>query len=199
MFHYLVFFGAFLQFLGGLAYIRGTLRGETKPNRVTWFLWTVAPFIGTAAALTDGVRWAILPVFMAGFVPMLVFISSFVNKKAYWKLGVFDYACGASSVLALALWVITQQPVVAVLFAIIADGLAALPTLAKSWGHPETESPWVYAATLLSSFTSFFAIQIWIFSEYAFPLYLIFINSAVLFTIYRSRLMPRGFQRQSIN
>jgi len=191
MFLYLVFFGATLQFLGGLAYIKGTLRGETKPNRVTWFLWAVAPFIGTAAALSDGVGWAILPVFMAGFVPMLVFISSFVNKNAYWKLGRFDYTCGAFSVLALILWVITQQPIVAILFAIIADGFAALPTLVKSWSYPETESPWVYAATVFSSFAGLLVIQIWIFSEYAFPLYLIVINLVILLSIYRSKIIPK--------
>ncbi|MBI2452851.1 MAG: hypothetical protein HYV55_01300, partial [Parcubacteria group bacterium] len=95
MFQYLVFVGAFVQLLGGAVYIKDTIWGQTKPNRVTWFLWMLAPYIGTAAAIADGVSWAILPVFMAGFIPMCTLLASFVNKKAYWKLGTFDYACGA--------------------------------------------------------------------------------------------------------
>src|SRR3989344_2835933 len=97
MFQYAVFVGAAVQFLGGVAYIKDTLRGKTKPNRVTWFLWMLAPYIGTAAAIGGGVSWAILPVFMAGFIPMLVLFASFLNKNAYWKLGSFDYLCGAFS------------------------------------------------------------------------------------------------------
>jgi hypothetical protein len=49
--------------------------------------------IATGAALSDGVRRAVLPVFISGFGPFLIFVSSFVNKKAYWKLEKSDYIC----------------------------------------------------------------------------------------------------------
>ena len=192
MFQYLVFLGAFVQLLGGAVYIKNTIWGETKPNRVTWFLWMLAPYIGTAAAIADGVSWAVLPVFMTGFVPMLILLASFVNKKAYWKLGTFDYVCGASAVLALVLWFITAQPVVGVIFAIIADGMAALPTIVKAWGHPETETGAAYATALFGAATTFFAVQTWAFSEYAFSLYLVFITSVILFVMYRKRLIPKA-------
>ena len=190
MFPQAVFVGAAAQFIGGVAYIKDTLWGETKPNRVTWFLWTLAPFIGTAAALSDGVGWAVLPVFMAGFVPMCVLLASFINKNAYWKLGIFDYACGGVSILALVLWYITNEPVIAVIFAATADGLAALPTLAKAWSYPETETSAVYATALFGALTSFLAIQMWTASEYIFPAYLVFIDSAILLAIYRKKFIP---------
>ena len=190
MFPQAVFIGAFIQFLGGIVYIKDTLWEETKPNQVTWFLWMLAPSIGTAAALADGVSWAVLPVFMAGFVPMCVLFASFVNKNAYWKLGAFDYTCGSVSVLALVLWYITKEPVVAIIFAATADGLAALPTLSKAWSYPETETGAVYAAALFGALTSFLAIQMWTPSEYIFPAYLVFIDSAILFVIYRKKLIP---------
>jgi len=190
MFPQAVFVGAFAQLIGGAAYIKDTLWGETKPNRVTWFLWMLAPYIGTAAAIFDGVSWAVLPVFMAGFVPMCVLFVSFINKNAYWKLGAFDYTCGLVSVLALVLWYITKEPVVAVIFAATADGLAALPTLSKAWSYPETETGAVYAATLFGALTSFLAIQMWAPSEYIFSAYLVFINSAILIAIYRKKFIP---------
>lgn len=83
-------------------YIGNTvISGKTKPNRVTWLMWAIAPLVAAVAAYVDGVRWAVLPVFMAGFAPFLVFLSSYVNPKSYWELGVFDYGCGGLSVLAL--------------------------------------------------------------------------------------------------
>lgn len=185
---YLVFIGTAIQFFGGAVYVRETLRGRVKPNRVTFLLWAVAPLIATTAAVIDGVSWAILPTFMAGFVPLLILIASFVNKEAYWKLGAFDYVCGAFSVLTLALWLITQDAILAVLFAILADGLAGTATLVKAWHHPETETGWPYATTIIAAFLSFFAVQAWGFTEYAFSVYLIAISTAILIAIYRHQL-----------
>lgn len=188
MLQYFVFVGAAASLFGVSFYIRDTLRGDTKPNSVTWFMWAVAPLIATAAALTDGVTWAALPVFMSGFAPLLVFICSFVNKNAYWKLGTLDYFCGGLSLLALVLWGITKEPAVAITFAIGSDGLAAFPTLVKSWKYPETESGIVYSTGLFNILTSFFAIRRWAFSEYAFPIYLVIAHLLLLFAVYRRKL-----------
>ncbi len=185
---YLVLIGAGVQFLGGLSYVKATARGETKPNRMSWLMWAIAPFIGTAAALSDGVTWAALPVFMVGFMPLFVLIASFKNKDAYWKLETFDYFCGACSVLALILWRVTHQPDIAIIFAILSDTFAAVPTLIKSWHHPDTESGEIYAAGLFGALTSFAAIHTWTFSSYAFPIYLVFINSSLTFAVYHRAL-----------
>lgn len=183
----LVLFGAVIGLLGASFYIKDTLAGKTKPNRVTWLLWSIAPLIGTAAALADGVRWAVLPVFIAGFAPFLVFLASFANSKAYWKLSPFDYWCGFFSLFALILWWLSKEPAIAILLAIISDGLAALPTIIKSWHHPHTESSIVFSTGLINSFTSFTVITAWTFSEYAFPAYLVGMNALLLFAIYRKK------------
>ncbi len=187
MFQYLVIVGAIVQLLGIWSYIKATLYGETKPNRITWLMWSIAPLIATFAALAAGITWAVLPVFMSGFGPLLVFLASFVNKNAYWKLEIFDYICGALSVLAILLWWITNQPAVAILFAIASDASAALPTLIKAWKHPETETVDAYTTGIFNSLTSFAAIKLWTFSAYAFPIYLVVINSTITFAVLRHK------------
>lgn len=182
---YIVFIGVIVQLYGVFVYGKETLAGRTKPNRVSWFLWSVAPLIATAAALADGVRLAVLPVFMSGFAPLLIFILSFFNKQSYWKLGFFDYLCGASSVLALVLWAITNQPIVAIVFAVLADGFAAMPTLYKAWKFPETESVEAYSTGVINAGTSFFAISTWTLSSLAFPIYLLFINMLLTIVVGR--------------
>lgn len=176
MLQYLVIIGAIIQLAGIATYIKETLKGNTKPNRVTWFLWSFAPMIATFAALSDGVRWSVLPVFMSGFGPFLVFLASFINKNSYWKLEKFDYICGICSILALILWGITKEPSIAILFAIASDGFAAVPTIIKSWKYPETETVTPYITGLLNSSTSFAVITVWNFSSVAFPVYLVIIN-----------------------
>ena len=110
MLQYIVLIGASVSLVGGLTYIKNTLHGETKPNKITWLLWSAAPLIAAAAAWLNGVRWAILPVFMAGFIPLLIFIISFINPKSYWELKRFDYICGTCSILALIVWWIIKEP-----------------------------------------------------------------------------------------
>ncbi len=191
MLKYIVLLGAFVSLMGIISYVKGTIKGNTKPNRVTWLMWSIAPLIATFAAFSTGVTWAVLPVFMSGFGPLLVFISSFVNKNAYWKLEKFDYFCGFFSLLALILWFITKQPLIAIIFAIVSDFFAAIPTLIKSAKYPETESVSPYTTGLFSAITSFFAIKIWLFPEYGFASYLVLINIALITSVYWQKIKIR--------
>jgi hypothetical protein len=188
---YLVFVGAAVQLVGVISYIKETLKGNTKPNKVTWLLWSVAPLIATFAAISSGVKWSVLPVFMSGFGPLLVLLASFVNKNSYWKLEKFDYLCGLCSVLALVLWGITKEPAIAIIFAIASDAFAAVPTLIKSWKFPETETIDAYTTGLFNSLTSFAAIKMWSFAEVAFPVYLVIVNSSLIFSVLRKRIIRK--------
>ena len=188
MLEYLVFVAAFATLLATYVYIRSMFKGGAKPNRVSWLMWFIAPFIATAAAVSNGVRWAVLPVFMSGFSPFLIFTASFATKKASWKLASFDYVCGKLSGMALVLWYLFKNPNVAIAFAIASDGLAAIPTLTKAWNHPETESAWPFIVGVFNASTSFAAVTMWAFSEYAFPAYLIVINIMLFFSVYNKKL-----------
>lgn len=187
MFEYLVFVAAFGSLLAAFAYIRSMFKGQTKPNRVTWFMWSIAPFIATAAAVSNGVGWAVMPVFMSGVSPFLVFTASFFNKKAYWKLSSFDYLCGTLSGLALVIWFVTKDPNLAIIFAIVSDAVAAVPTLIKAWHNPETESAWPFIVGVFSPMTSFIVATNWAFSELAFPTYLIVINIILVFPLHKKK------------
>lgn len=187
MLQYLVLLGAIVNIAGSFLYIKETFEGKTKPNKMTWIMWSIAPFIATAAALSNGIRWAALPVFISGFVPFLIFLGSLASKKAYWKLERFDYICGLFSALALILWAITKHAEIAIVFAIISDASAGLPTLIKSWKYPDTETVEAYMAGLFSALTSFFALRVFNFSEIAFPIYLVLMCSALIIAGSRSK------------
>ena len=195
MLKYLVFLGAFAQLIGIYSYGREVIRGNAKPNRVTWLMWSIAPLIATAAGLASGVSLAVIPVFMSGFGPLIIVILSFANKKSYWKLETFDYLCGFFSLLALVLWGITKQPAIAIIFAIISDFIAAVPTLIKSWKHPEAEIATSYATGLINALTSFGAIKMWGFAELAFPIYLVIIDSSLTLAVIRKKIKFLNFKK----
>ncbi len=185
MLEYAVLIAAVASLFAAFAYIRSMFKGQTKPNRVTWIMWSIAPLIATAASLSSQVSWAVVPVFMSGLSPLLIFIASFLNKKAYWKTGVFDYVCGVLSGSALVFWYLTSDPNLAIAFAIVSDAAAAVPTLTKAWRRPETESIWPFVAGAFGPMTSFLAATTWAFSELAFPTYLILVNLLIFFATKR--------------
>lgn len=183
MLQYIVFLWAIVSLSWIVLYLKETIKGHTKPNRVSRLMWAIAPMIASWAALVEGAHRAVLPIFMSWFGPFLIFIASFFNKNAYWKLEKLDYICGISSWLALILWRITKEPMLATAFAIMADLLAAIPTLVKWWRHPETETVWAFVWWLFSASTSFFALKIFSFTELAFPIYLVCINILLISAI----------------
>ena len=189
MFKYVVFIGAGVQIVGIFFYIKETIRGNTRPNKVSWLIWAVAPIIATAAALSDGVTWATFPVFIAGLTALFVFFASFYNPRAYWKLESFDYICGICSFLALILWAITKAPLVAIIFSIASYAFAAVPTIIKSWKYPKSESIGTYAAGLFNSLTAFFALRTFGISELAFPIYLVLESTVLTIAVYRGRFL----------
>ncbi len=184
---YLVVLGAFVNLGGASIYVWDTLKGRSQPNRVSFFLWALAPMIAVVAALVQGVTWAVLPGFIAGFGPLLVLLASFRNKNAIWKLGPFDWACGALSLAALLLWLITKNPNIAILFAILSDGAACVPTLKKGWTHPESETIWLYVTGIFSATTGILVAKNMGFSEIAFPVYLLIIDLALAESILAGR------------
>lgn len=169
-----------LNLIGGFTYLIPTLRGAIKPNRVTWFIWALAPMIAFVAEIKQGVGLQSLMTFMVGFVPLIIFLASFVNKNAYWKIGRLDIACGALALVGIGLWGITRVGNLAILFSILADGLGAVPTVVKSYHAPETESYLVYLLAAISAVITLLTITAWNFEHYAFPAYILLIDLILL-------------------
>jgi hypothetical protein len=182
-----VILGGIFSVIGTAIYISEIIKGKVKPNGVTWLLWSIAPLIAFAAQINQGVGILALTTFMMGFGPIIILVVSFF-KHAIWKIELFDIICGCLSLLGLALWLITQVGNLAILFSIVADALAAVPTFRKSFVAPETEDYRTYLLGALSAAITLLAISNWTFAFYGFPLYILLINSVLVFII---RFMPK--------
>jgi len=167
-----VIVGAIIFFFGSIGYFLETISGKVKPNRVTWFMWSLAPFIAFFAQIKQGVGIQALLTFMIGFIPLMIFIASFVNKKSYWRLGKLDIFCGILSIIGLVLWQITKNGNLAILFSLISDFMAAMPTVIKSLKKPETENYMLFFTNSLFAGITLLTIKQWSFAVYSFPLYI---------------------------
>ena len=180
--------GSIAVAMGGLSYLMDTLKGKVKPNKVSFLMWSIAPLIAFTAQLKEGVGFFLaLITFVAGFEPLMIFIASFFNKSAEWKINRFDLMCGGVSILGLIIWQITKTGYIAIIFSILADGMASLPTIVKSFKHPETESAWPYFTTVISAVITLLAVKDYSIATIGFTVYLLavclVISSLVQFKI----------------
>lgn len=185
-----IILAAGINFLGAISYLISTIKGKTKPNRVTWLLWSIAPMLAFSAQIKQHVGLISLTTFIAGFNPMMILLASFINKKSEWKIGKLDITCGILSLLGLILWQVTKVPNLAIIFAIMADGLAATPTIVKSYTNPETENAIAYFTAGISSIIAILTIKTWRFENFSFPLYL-FSVTFILYVLIQFKIGKR--------
>jgi hypothetical protein len=187
--HSLVIISTLLMLWGGYSYFRDTVAGRTKPNRVSWFLWALAPLVSLGAAFSaDADIWASVRVLVGGVVPAVIFLGSFVNRKSYWQLTRFDWFCGGLSLTALLFWQLTSSPLIAVLLATAANTFASIPTFIKAWNFPETETRLIFINSFLSAVLIIPAIPVWNIANSAFQIGLMLTTGAVLVAVYRKAL-----------
>jgi hypothetical protein len=182
-----VIVGTLIAAAGTVAYLINTVKGKVKPNRVSFLLWSVVPFIAFFAQIQQGVGLEALMTFSTGFLPFTVFIASFVNKQAEWKLTLFDLICGILSLVGLALWMITKVGNVAIFFSIIADGLAAVPTIVKAFKYPDTELAWPWLATVIGVLLTLLTLSKFTFANSGFILYILALN-ILIYALVKFRL-----------
>ena len=186
--------GALIVLSGNAAYARDTVRGNTQPNRVSWSLWALAPMIAFAAQVVQGVGLNAVLTLAVGFGPLLVVAASFLDPKAYARVTPFDVGCGVLSLLALGAWAVTGRGNLAILLSILADFLAAIPTIRKAYSAPHTEHAVAFLSGVVGATITLLTIkpEDWGFASVAFPAYIALDSGLIAMLILAPRLGRRS-------
>ncbi len=187
---------AVLPLYGSARYCVAIWRREASPNSVTWFLWALAPLIAGLVGLAHGVGLAEVTTLSAALGALLVCASGVaVNPRgSIGRLSPGDLACGVLSLAALLAWWRTSDPRTAVALSLAADLLAGLPTLAKAYRDPRSESVDAYAAMTVAAVLTFVTLRHWSFVGAGFPLYLLLLNLTLTYLTRSGRLEPTRFR-----
>src|SRR3990167_9898627 len=119
-----VFVGIVINAIGLLSYFIDTIKGKIQRNKVSFALWSIAPIVAFFAQISQGVGIQSLMTLSVGLFPIIIFIGTFVNRKAYWKITKFDLSYGGLSLIGLLLWQITSVGNLAIFFSILEIGRA---------------------------------------------------------------------------
>lgn len=90
--------------------------------------------------------------------------------------------------MALVLWRITGDGMVALLFSIVADLLAALPTVLKSYQYPQTESAGTFWAGVIATIINLLTLSHFTFISASVSVYVLIINLVLAILISFPRL-----------
>lgn len=159
-----------VAFTAFVPYIISIFRKETKPNRATWFIWTIVNFMATASYYSSGASHTIWIPIIYATMPLFVFILSLkYGVGGYTK---FDLACLIISGISAILWLASGVPLTALIINLFIDLIGSLPTVKKIYHDPKSEdrSAWVLAT--VANLINLFAVEKWTFTIAIYPMYM---------------------------
>lgn len=163
-------------------YMRDILYGNTRPNVISWGIWTVLEVIAVFAQISAGASYSLIVLLAVTFNTALITILACVGY-GHREYGRTDFICFAFALAALALWYFTGSPTLAIVFTIIADVFAAVPTIVKSYRDPGSEHLPAWSLIAVGSVCGIFASSIFNIANLAYPVYLFLQQAAVVLAI----------------
>ncbi len=178
---YHVVFGI-LGILAGLAgfslYFRSILKGFTKPHPVTWFIFVLIDGTVFLAQLFNGGGVGALVTGLSTALNAVVFI--FALTRGEKQITKIDWVCLTLALGGIILWWLTSVALAGVLLASLADAIAKVPTIRKSYLRPNEESVTIWSFDLLKFGFSIPALTFVTLTTALFPVEILVTNSVVV-------------------
>ena len=121
---------------------------------------------------------------IALIVPVIYALGPLVIAILALKYGVlgfnrFDICCLLSAIIALILWIVTEDPLLALGLNMGVEFLGTLPTLRKVYYYPKSENLTAWILFLLGNALNLAGLPIWSFVVLSYPSYLFIMSSVV--------------------
>ncbi len=175
------YIAATLSIIMVIPYIRDILLHKTKPERASWFIWTVLGSIAFFSQLAKGATHSLWLTAGQTLGVLTVFLLSI--KYGEGNLSKRDWKSLALALVGLILWALTHDAIYALVITIFVDCIGVFLTVLKSYQDPgsETVSTWamsgtsgIFGALAVGSFNPVLLL---------YPTYIFLANYAVVITI----------------
>ncbi len=167
--------GGIIALLAVIPYVKDILKKTTRPNTVSWSIWALLLLISILAQINAGTSWSVI-LLVGDFIGTSTIVALCLVGYGYGKYSWIEWTCLILAILAVVSWQATQQPVLAIVFAIIADTMAATPTLVKAYRDPWSEHPTMWLIIALGALFSVLSTTIFNAANLLFPSYLLIVN-----------------------
>jgi len=168
--------------LGYGFYILSIFRGETKPSRTTWWIWSplaVTLYFSAEAAGAKETLWVARSEVIG--IITIALLSIRYGKK---QKEVGENFCILGSVVSLIVLWVFKRPDVALIAALTTDTFALWPTIQKTRKHPKEEDKFAWTLTQTGNFINLFAIRQMTFGEIVYPVWLFVLDGVLLWFLF---------------
>ena len=175
------YFSALLSIIAVFPYIYDILKGNTRPERASWFIWTA---LGSIAFFSQLEKGATNSLWMVGTSTLCVLAVSLLSLKlgtgGFTKRDKVSLLIAAFGIL---LWFFTKEAAFALFITIFVDSIGSFLTTVKSYEDPESEtiSTWILAS--ISGIFAALSVGEWSFILLIYPLYIFLANALVVTAI----------------
>lgn len=172
-----------LVLIGGFPYLIDIHKNKVRPHILSWIGWAFITAIAASAMLASGSRWVVAILVANAVICLAIAAYAAIKKIGVWSSGIYDYAFFGLGIIGLALWLLLDMPVIAIVCAILADLCFGIPTIIKTIKDPSSETIFLWIAHALADAFALLAMQNLSFHESAYPVYLFLYDTFVLLIV----------------
>lgn len=165
-----------------LPYIIDTIRGQTRPQRSTWFIWSILSSVSFFAQVTEGATDSLWFSGVQASGTILVSLlsirfgtGSFLNRADSFIL--------TGAAFGLCLWYLTDSAVYALAIAIGISALGSVLTIAKAYRDPDSESILSWLVSFTSTIFAIISVGKLDAVILAYPVYLFVLYGSIIVAI----------------
>ena len=167
--------------LSFVPYTKDIFLNKTKPERASWFIWSILGFISFFSLLSKGATYSLFLPGGQALGDIFIFLLSI--KYGFGGFLKRDFIALIGAGVGLFLWYITKEALIALLVAISIDGIGVLLTVVKSYEQPKTETISAWILTFLGGLFGIFAVGNLNIILLIFPIYICIANLSIILAI----------------
>lgn len=169
---------ALIIIAGAPPYFWDILKGKTKPQRITWFIWAVLGVIAFISQLSLHGGWSLVFIGLDALGSIAVFLLALKYGVGGWTRS--DKAALVIAGIGMIVSVLARQPIIALSGVVLADISGMILTVRKTYKDPDSETTitWLFVGT--SALLGALSVGKWQLGLLIYPVYLAVGNYTVL-------------------
>jgi hypothetical protein len=181
-----------ITFWAMLPYIRAIRRNAIRPHVFSWIIWGLSTFVVFLAQLAGGAGIGAWPVGLSGLISLYIALLAY-TRRGDSLITPTDWLFLVTALSALPLWLVTAEPLWAVVILTTMDLLGFGPTLRRAYFYPWSESNLFFTLVALRNLLVVLALEKFSLTTVLFPAV---VGTAcvvvVLLLTWRRKIVPAG-------
>lgn len=173
---------ALIAIAGNVPYVLDVVRGKVKPHAYSWFVWSIVSCIVFFGQIEKGAGVGAIATGASEVFTIIIFFLSL--RYGFRGATKSDTVFLAIALLGIIPWILTKDPTASVVIAAGIDVVAFIPTLRKTWRHPDTENPYLYLSNVARHLLALFSLQAYNVATTAHSIAMLATNAAMTVIVF---------------